>query len=90
MTFQFRVTADCSRLQFLNMIDEHSRLRRAIRVGRQCKPKDMVAVLKEFTSLYRAPTFIHSDNCPEFIAHAPRRWSKTNDTTTASIEPGSP
>ena len=90
MDFQFDATADGRRLKFLNVIDEHSRLCLAIRVGRRCKAKDVVAVLEELTSLYPAPTYIRSDNGPEFIAHALRRWSKDSGTTTAYIEPGSP
>ena len=58
--------------------------------GRRCKARDVVAVLEELTSLYPAPAFIRSDNGPEFIAHALRRWCRTNGTTTATIEPGSP
>ena len=70
MDFQFDATADGRRLKFLNVIDEHSRLCLAIRVGRRCKATDVVAVLEELTSLYPAPTFIRSDNGPEFIAQA--------------------
>jgi hypothetical protein len=51
MDFQFDATADGRRLKFLNVIDEHSRLCLAIRVGRRCKAKDVVAVLEELTSL---------------------------------------
>lgn len=47
-------------------------------------------MLEELTSLYPAPAFIRSDNGPEFIAHALRRWSKDSGTTTVYIEPGSP
>ncbi len=72
------------------MIDEHSRLCLAIRVARRCKAKEVVAVLEELTSLYPAPTYIRSDNGPEFMAHSLGRWSKTSGTTTAYIEPGSP
>ena len=36
MDFQFDATADGRRLKFLNVIDEHSRLCLAIRVGRRC------------------------------------------------------
>jgi hypothetical protein len=43
MDFQFDATADGRRLKFLNVIDEHSRLCLAIRVGRRCKAKDVVA-----------------------------------------------
>lgn len=72
MDFQFDATADGRRLKFLNVIDEHSRLCLAIRVGRRCQAKDLVAVLEELTSLYPAPTFIRSDNGPEFISQALR------------------
>jgi len=54
MDFQFVGTADGRRLQFPNVIDEHSRLCLAIRVGRRCKAKDVVAVVEELTSLYPA------------------------------------
>ncbi len=50
----------------------------------------LVAVLEELTSLYPAPAFIRSDNGPEFIAYALRRWAESSTTTTAYIEPGSP
>jgi len=52
--------------------------------------KDVVAVLEELTSVYPAPTFIRSDNGPEFIAHALRKWCQSSGTSTAYIEPGSP
>ena len=91
MDFQFDATADGRRLKFLNVIDEHSRLCLAIRVGRRCKAKDVVAVLEELTSLFPAPEFIRSDNGPEFIAQALRDWCEASTTTrTAYIEPGSP
>jgi putative transposase len=90
MDFQFDATADGRRLKFLNVIDEHSRLCLAIRVGRRCKAKNVVAVLEELTSLYPAPTFIRRDNGSELIAHALKRWDKRSGTTTAYIEPGSP
>ena len=52
MDFQFDGTADGRRLKFLNVIDEHSRFCLAIRVGRRCKAKDVLAVLKELSSLF--------------------------------------
>jgi len=68
MDFQSDATPDGRRLKFLNVIDEHSRLCLAFRVGRRCKAKNVVAVLYELTSLYPAPAFNRSDNDPEFIA----------------------
>jgi putative transposase len=90
MDFLFDATADGRRLKFLNVIDEHSRLCLAIRVGRRCKAKDVVAVPEGLMSLYPVPTFIRSDNGPEFIVQALRDWCKASTTTsTAYIEPGS-
>ena len=51
MVSQFDATADGMRLKFLNVIDEHSRLCLAIRVGRRCKAKDVVTVLEDVTSI---------------------------------------
>jgi putative transposase len=52
MDFEFDATTDGRRLKLLNVIAEHSRLCLAIRVGRRCKIKGVVAVLEELTSLY--------------------------------------
>jgi transposase InsO family protein len=91
MNFQFDITADGRRLMFLNLIDEHSRLCLAIRVGRRCKAKDVVEVLEDLTSVYPAQEFIRSDNGPEFIAQALRNWCEaSNINSTAYIALGSP
>jgi putative transposase len=91
MDFQFDATADGRRLNFLNVIDEPSRLCLAIRVGRRCKAKEVVAVLGNLTSLYPAPALIRSDNGPEFIAQALRDWCEASPTTsTANDAPGPP
>jgi transposase-like protein len=50
MDFQFDATADGRRLKFLNVINEHSRLCLAIRVGGRCKANDVVSVLEELSS----------------------------------------
>ena len=73
------------------MIDEHSRLSLAIRVGRRWKAKDVMAALEVLSSFFPAAAFIRSDNVPEFIAKVLRDWHKASETTsTAHIEPGSP
>ena len=46
MDFQFDATADGRLLKFLKAIDEHRCMCLAIRVGRRCKAKDVVAVLE--------------------------------------------
>jgi transposase InsO family protein len=91
MDLQFDATADGRRLKVLNGIDEHSRLCLAIRGGRRCKAKDLVALLEELTSLSPALAYIRFDNGAEFISHALRNWCEASDTTsTAYIKAGSP
>mgnify|MGYP003347515526 CR=1 FL=1 len=55
MDFQIDATAVGRRLKFLNAIDKHSPPLMPIRVGRCCKAKDLMAVLRKLTSLYPAP-----------------------------------
>jgi transposase InsO family protein len=72
------------------VIDEHSSLCLAIRVGRRCKAKDMVAVLEELTSSYPAPRFIRRTSGRSSL---PRPYGTGGESTTtkkAYIEPGSP
>ena len=71
------------RIKFLNIIDVPSRLCLAMHVSLRCEAKDMVAALFELTSLYPAPAFICSDDGPEFISHALRRWCNDSGATTA-------
>ena len=52
MDVRFDTTADGRRLKFLKVIDEHSRVCLAIRVGSRCKGKDVVDVLEQLTSVY--------------------------------------
>jgi transposase InsO family protein len=91
MVYQYDTNTDGRRLKFLNVIDERSRLCLAIRVGRRCKAKDVVVALEELTSVYPAPSYIRSDNSPEFVAQAVRNWCDASDTTsTAYSETGFP
>lgn len=46
MDFQFDATAVGRRIKFLNVIDVHSSFYLAIRVGRRCKAKEVLAVLE--------------------------------------------
>lgn len=79
MDFKFDATVDTRRVKFLEVIEEHSRLSLAVRVGRRCKAKDAVAVLKELTSLCPRPKYIRNNSGPEFIAHALKRWCEKRD-----------
>jgi len=74
----------------LNILDEFSRERLAIRVKRKLNSTDVIDALSELFIPRGVPTFIRSDNGSEFVAHAVRDWIKAVGARTAYIEPGSP
>lgn len=52
----------------LNIIDEYSRESLAIRVDRKLNSGNVIDVLSDLFILRGIPSFIRSDNGPEFIA----------------------
>jgi putative transposase len=83
-------TEDGRPLKLLTVLDEFTRESPAIEVGRSIRAKDVISVLDYLFMLRGAPRFIRSDNGPEFIAKAIKRWLKKNHVETLYIEPGSP
>ena len=74
----------------LNIVDEFTRECLTIEVSRKFKGKDVIAVLEELFAIRGRPRFIRSDNGPEFISKAVRKWLKDSGVETLFIEPGSP
>ena len=62
----------------------------AIRVRRKLSSADVIDVLTDLFILRGVPAYIRSDNGPEFVAEAVRRWIAAVGAQTAFIEPGSP
>jgi len=83
-------TEDGRSLKLLTVLDEFTRESPAIEVGRSIRAKDVISVLEYLFMVRPAPKFIRSDNGPEFIADAIRKWLKDKDVETLYIEPGSP
>ena len=63
-------TDDGKVFRTLNILDEHSRECLAIRVKRKLNSTDGIDVLTDLFILRGVPTFIRSDNGPEFVAQA--------------------
>ncbi len=83
-------TEDGRGLKLLTVLDEFTRESLAIEVGRSIKAKDVISVL-EYLFMVRGVTgFIRSDNGPEFIADAIKKWLKKKHIETLYIAPGSP
>lgn len=83
-------TDDGRAFRTLNLIDEFSRECLAIRVKRKLNSTDVIDVLTDLFIVRGVPAYIRSDNGPEFIAEAVRKWIRAVGAQTAYIEPGSP
>ena len=83
-------TDDGKAFRTLNIIDEYSRECLAICVDRKLNSGNVIDVLSDLFILLGVPSFIRSDNGPEFVAQAVQDWINAVGTKTAYIEPGSP
>ena len=83
-------TDDGRAFRTLNILDEYSRECLAIRVKRKLNLTEVIDALTDLFILRGVPSYIRSDNGPEFIAEAVRDWIKAVGAKTAYIEPGSP
>ena len=77
-------------LRILTFIDEYTRECLALEARSSWKATEVLSVLQKVIQKYGVPTFIRSDNGPEFIAQALREGLATAGITTKYIEPGSP
>ena len=83
-------TDDGRAFRMLNILDEFSRECLAIRVKRKLNSTDVIDALTDLFILRGVPDHIRSDNGPEFVAEAVRKWIAAVGANTAYIEPGSP
>jgi putative transposase len=83
-------TEDGRRLKLLTVLDEFTRESPAIEVGRSIKAKDVIATLEYLFMVRGVPKFIRSDNGPEFVADAIKKWLKKKSVETLYIEKGQP
>lgn len=83
-------THNGGKIRMLNVIDEFTLEFIAIRVERKLKAVDVIDVLSALFILRGIPGHIRSDNGPEFIAKALRKWIVLVGAKTAYIMPDSP
>ena len=69
-------TCDGRAFRMLNVLDEFTRESLAIRVRRKLSSTDVIDVLTDLFILRGIPAYICSDNGPEFVAEAVRRWGR--------------
>jgi putative transposase len=88
--FVMDATENGYRLKIMPVVDEYSRECLSIEVERSITAKEVVKTLAALFARRGEPTFIRSDNGPEFIAKAVKRWLASSGVKTLYIEPGSP
>ncbi|MCI0445618.1 IS3 family transposase [bacterium] len=81
---------DGRKLKILTIVDEFSRRCLAIEVGTSITATKVIVVLQRLFSMHGVPQFMRSDNGPEFIAKALKRWLSESGSQTYYINPGSP
>lgn len=83
-------TENSKPFRILVVIDEYSRECLALHVSRSIRSEQVMHVLADLFLERGVPANIRSDNGPEFIAIALKKWLANLDVQTQYIEPGSP
>lgn len=88
--FVFDACANGQQLKCLTLIDEFTKEALAIEVSGSIRSARVIEVLSRVISERGAPTYLRSDNGPEFVATALLKWASENRIETALIDPGKP
>jgi len=88
--FVFDRCANGQQLKCLTITDEFTKEGLAIDVDGRIRSARVIAVLSRLVSERGAPTFLRSDNGPEFVSKALLSWIIAQGIGTALIEPGKP
>jgi len=88
--FIFDRTTNGSPLKCLSIVDEYTRECLALKMDRSIKSEDVIDTLAELFAMRGVPKCIRSDNGPEFVSKAIRRWLQQLKIEALYIEPGSP
>ena len=81
---------DGSTLRILTVMDEFTREGLDIDVDTSSSADRVISRLEELVTQYGAPTYLRSDNGPEFVAVAVQRWLAQRQIATLYIDPGCP
>ena len=88
--FVFDQSDDGRQLKCLTVVDEFTREGLTIEVARSITAGDVIRILERLFEQYGPPVCIRSDNGPEFVCEAVRRWLGKRQVDTHYIDPGSP
>jgi putative transposase len=82
--------ANGQKIKCLTIIDEFTRECHAIDVSGSIRSARVIDVLARLISAHGAPTFLRSDNGPEFVSKRILEWLAGAKIDTALIDPGKP
>ena len=88
--FVFDACANGQALKCLTVIDEYTRECLAIDVAGGIRSRRVIEVLAQLVTTHGAPTYLRSDNGPEFVSRAVLAWLHEAGITTALNDPGKP
>jgi putative transposase len=83
-------THDGRSFRMLTVMDEFTRECLAIDVARRLTSEEVLERLSDLFICRGVPTYLRSDNGPEFTARRVRQWLSSVSVQTLFIEPGSP
>lgn len=83
-------TENGNRLRLLVVLDEFTRKSLEIRVERSINSQRVIDILDWLFLIHGMPEYIRSDNGPEFVAEAVKKWLANLGCHTLYIKPGSP
>lgn len=83
-------THDGRKIRMLTVIDEFTRESLAIKTARRLRAENVLETMADLFEAHGPPMFIRSDNGPEFVATALRKWFARLGVKTLFITPGSP
>lgn len=78
------------KLRMLTILDEYTRESIAIHVAPSISSHQVIQLLEWLFLVHGAPSYLRSDNGPEFIALALQQWLRDQQCCTLYITPGSP
>jgi putative transposase len=88
--FVYDACANGQQLKCLTVIDEYTRECLAIDVSGSIRSARVIELLSKLVSTHGAPSYLRSDNGPEFVSRAVLRWLMQANIDTAHIDPGKP
>jgi putative transposase len=78
------------KVRLLNILDEFTREWLSVTVGVSLTSQAVIAALEPLFASRSAPSFVRSDNGPEFIAAEVKSWLQENGSAPHYIDPGCP